>query len=156
MNVPTPITLEGTKAWFEKAQTTAERFDFVLEKDNELLAMTGLIPSLQKKEHESYTFVNPKFLGQGFGTLTNYLALAYAFELTNVKLIKSVIDMDNYPSIKVYMKLGFELKKIIKDGVEKEGMKKDRHVFYCEKEKFNSSLFQYKVCGESICILESV
>lgn len=127
MHFSLPITLEGTKKWFENNVGNVKRADVVLMEDDEIVAFAGItnIDSTLRKA-ESYTFVSPDKQGKGIGTRARKMVLDYAFGELGLNKVFAYINEDNIRSYKLSEKLGFKLEgRLRQEYINKNGEFRD-------------------------------
>lgn len=143
MHFTPPITIEGTRNWFEKNKNNEARRDFVLEDNGEIVVMNGLTgmsdPILKA---ESYTIVNPNTKGKGYGKMSLCLKCWYAFNIWKINKVWAFIDSDNIASLKMCDRVGFQKEGMLRKEVyRKDGEFLDRVYVGIFKEDFNMELF---------------
>ncbi len=142
MHYSTPVTIEGTLNWFNKNRTNQDRKDFVLEYNNQIVAMNGLTgkdSSILKAE--TYSFVNPSFLGMGYGTKALALQAFFAFYLWNLQKIWCYTDSDNKSSQHMHYKIGYIKEGELRNEVYKNGVFLPRLYLGLIKEDFDKDKF---------------
>lgn len=110
MSISDQITLESTRLWYQRVRETPDRYDFALEIDQKVVAMGGLTNYVEaSKAFESYTFVNPLAHSKGYGTLTLYLAIRFAFYTLECNRVFAYIKPSNDASMRMHQKIGFQI-----------------------------------------------
>ena len=111
-----PISLENTRRWFVKNQTSNSRIDVVFEDNGIIVAMGGLtnIDHMLRKA-EFYIFVNPELHQKGYGKQSTYLLCKYGFEVLQLHKIFLYANSDNEGAIKTYESVGFRLEGRLRD-----------------------------------------
>ena len=107
MDLDPSITLEKTVVWFDKNRERHDRCDFVVEKEGEIVAFTG-ITGIKGEVGETYSFVSPEKQGKGYGTTARYLTCKYGFDKLALKKIVSYCNEGNVASMRVNDKLGYK------------------------------------------------
>src|SRR5690606_15693338 len=133
--IQVPITLEGTKSWFDKVVTDKTRADLVVLENGVPIAMSGLT-KLHEGVAEGYTFVNPNLRGRGLGGITLFMRMVYAFDIFKAEKVKSFINDDNTPSIKAVERIGFKFNKKEKDELVGDKMVPNSS-YICTEKDFN-------------------
>lgn len=110
MDIDIPITLEGTKKWFETIQNNTSRCDFCLvdARLNVIVGMCGLTNiHVRDKRAELYIFINPEQRGRGVGKLLTKWLCSYGFLKLNLhKIYLSTLD-NNEVASSLYENVGF-------------------------------------------------
>lgn len=149
MNIPVLVTLESTQKWFERCRIDQNRVDVVLERNNQVVAMTGLYDRKQESA-TGYTFVAPTLKGQGIGRKAHFLRVVWGFEIFGLHQITSTIDINNIASRRSVEKAGYKLLEIRKGELEKQGKLIDRCYYSLNKNDFDFSQFDYLIDNENI------
>lgn len=142
MHIRLPIEYEKTLLWFDRISIDPSRRDFSLLQDGIPVAMTGLSgfdPEIRKVE--TYTFVNPEAMGNGYGTLSSILGCAYAFDTWGVHKVWAHVDATNERSLHMHLKMGFVQEGQLRDEVLRDGIYRDRLVLGLFKEELNQDLY---------------
>lgn len=131
MHFVPPISIENTKAWFDKNKASHNRVDVVFEDENydKVVAMgglTGIDYSVRKAEF--YVFVNPDAQRKGYGTQATYELCKYGFEVLQLHKIFLYTNDSNIGARRTYEKVGFTL----------EGRMREERVF---GEKYEDRLY---------------
>lgn len=146
MSYDLPITLEKTIQWFTAAEQNPNRWDFVLELDSKVVAMSGLIKTDHEIDNaETYIFVNPAHKHQGIGKVMHFLRSIYAFKILKLKKIIAIIDADNYASRINCEKLGFVTEGVHRKEKIKNGVLIDRIYYGCFEHELNINFFNYSI-----------
>ncbi len=111
MHFDVPITLEGTKKWFNGIVGNASRADMAFEDKGELCAMGGFTSIAE--DAELYIFVSPDCQGKGLGKIATSLLCEYGFYNLQLKSIYLFTNGDNFAAQKTYEALGFKLNSIV-------------------------------------------
>lgn len=112
MHFTPPISIETTRAWFEKNRTVQNRIDvaFEDEADGRVVAMGGLTGiDYTMRKAEFYVFVNPDVQRKGYGTQATYLLCKYGFEVLQLHKIYLYTNESNLGARRTYEKVGFML-----------------------------------------------
>lgn len=117
MHFTPPISIETTKAWFEKNKASSNRVDVAFEEENgRIVAMgglTGIDYSVRKAEF--YVFVNPDAQRCGYGTQATKQLCRYGFDVLQLHKIYLFTNETNTGARKTYEKVGFKLEGCMRD-----------------------------------------
>lgn len=111
MRFTPPISIEATKAWFEKNKSVQNRVDVAFEEaDGRIVAMGGLTGiDYTVRKAEFYVFVNPDSQRQGYGTQATYQLCKYGFKVLQLHKIYLYTNETNHGARRTYEKVGFTL-----------------------------------------------
>lgn len=167
LNIQTPVTEAGTRAWFERVRGNASRADFAFEDAaGTVVAMGGFTDiELSVKKAELYVFVDPNLKNRGFGTQAVSVMCGYGFESLGLEKIYLNANADNVPARKVYENCGFVLEGVLRREVINNGKLKDRCRYarykypppdsspFCAREREFFICGDMKISGRSIKIV---
>lgn len=148
VNIQVPVLMENTLQWFKKVKSNSARADLVLERDGEIVAMSGLT-NIVGGISEGYTFVHPDLKGQGIGTISHFMRALYGFQFLKLKAIKTIIDEDNFASRRVVEKVGYYIDGSKEDDKKHNGEIKNRYYYSCTPQSLKSNLHRYKILSEN-------
>lgn len=108
MQVPFIATNEATTEWYHRAKQDPLRDDFVIyqRSSDEPVAMLGLKSEAGSNVGVLYTFVDPNRCGEGIGTVSLRLLLAWA-EASRYDTVALSVRDDNTAAWSLYEKLDF-------------------------------------------------
>ncbi|MEE1259835.1 MAG: GNAT family protein [Paludibacteraceae bacterium] len=130
LNIALPVSLESTKAWFERNIDNDKRIDFSFEEDGVIVAMGGYTDiDKEKGEAELYIFVDPGQKGKGIGFRSVRLMCDYAFDTMGLNKIILYANGDNAAARHLYEKIGFVLESVVEGGIENHGVAKDQYYY---------------------------
>ncbi|MEE0083514.1 MAG: GNAT family protein [Paludibacteraceae bacterium] len=130
LNIALPVSLESTRAWFERNIDNDKRIDFSFEDDGVLVAMGGYTDiDKEKGEGELYIFVDPEQKGKGIGFRSVRLMCDYAFYTMGLNKIILYANGDNAAARHLYEKIGFVLESVVEGGIENHGVAKDQYYY---------------------------
>ena len=145
MSFDQKVTIEGTKAWYERVKSTPFRYDFVLEEDGSLLAMGGVTSYISSsKTAETYTFTNPLLHSKGYGTLMLYLGCRFTLASPSFECLIAYIRPTNISSLKIHQRIGFTEVRESRHG--SLSMAKEGHLCF----ELTSSSFNKELVSQSI------
>ena len=103
-----PLTLEKTKAWYEKIKDRQDRWDATILYNGVPVGLTGLLNiDYKNKSAEDYIIIGDTGLkGIGLGTKAGILNFAHAFYDMGLNKLWGTIEVGNEPSLKRAYRLG--------------------------------------------------
>ena len=132
-----PITIDGTKKWFESKSTN--RYDSVIEYDGLPIGLIGLlqIDYVNQKAEYYISLGELDYMGKGIASKATELILKYAFEDLSLNKVYLNVDADNNRACKLYEKLGFKNEGYFKNDMYARGHLIDRvrYAYYIENYK---------------------
>lgn len=140
MHFDVPILMENTIRWFESNLSNENRCDITVLEDNEIVAFGGFT-SINKTigKAETYLFADPIHLHKGIGSRAKKMICKYGFEELGLNKLYFITNEDNYASIRVNEKCGFQLEgRMRQEYITKEGDKKDRLYYGLLKEDWKN------------------
>ena len=131
-----PITIDGTKKWFESK--SSNRYDFVIEYDGLPIGLIGLlqIDHVNQKAEYYISLGELDYLGKGIASKATELILKYAFENLNLNKVYLNVDADNNRACKLYEKSGFKKEGYFKNDMYARGHLIDRVRYAYYKENY--------------------
>lgn len=121
-----PITIDGTKKWFESKSTN--RYDSVIEYAGLPIGLIGLlqIDYVNQKAEYYISLGELDYMGKGIASKATELILKYAFENLNLNKVYLNVDADNNRACKLYEKSGFKKEGYFKNDMYARGHLIDR------------------------------
>ena len=137
MHYEVPILLDKTIQWEEKNLTDDKRCDVTILEGDEIVAFGGFT-SINREigKAETYLFADPVHLHKGVGTRAKGLMCKYGFENLGLNKLYFITNEDNYASIRVNERCGFQLEGRLRQEYVKDGIKMDRLYFGLLKEEW--------------------
>lgn len=131
-----PITIDGTKKWFESKSTN--RYDCVIEYDGLPIGLIGLlqIDYVNQKAEYYISLGELDYMGKGIASKATELILKYAFENLNLNKVYLNVDADNNRACKLYEKSGFKKEGHFKNDMYARGHLIDRVRYAYYKENY--------------------
>lgn len=110
MNVPTGVTVEGTRAWILKSRQSPGRKDLVLQEvtTGRLCAMLGTRSDDDLTLVEVHMLVDPDRHAQGLGSTSMRLLLEWLRNSPSVRGCWLTVDPDNRAAVRLYTRFGFQ------------------------------------------------
>ena len=106
MRIDGEITVESTRAWFERASVEPRRTDFVaVDLAGTRVAMAGLRASAEGTA-EFYVFVGPRQRGLGYGREVSQLVLRWGLDEAGFDVLTLEVHRDNAAARSIYLALG--------------------------------------------------
>ena len=141
MHFEVPILLENTERWYEANLTKNNRYDVTVLEDGVIVAFGGFTSiNYEIGKAETYLFADPVHLHKGIGTRAKMLICEFGFTQLRLNKLFFITNEDNYASIRVNEKCGFQLEgRMRQEYITKEGEKKDRLYFGLLKEEWERS-----------------
>lgn len=137
MHFEVPILIDKTHQWYELNLAKKTRLDLTVLEDDAIVAFGGFTPiDYGVKKAEIYLFADPIHLHKGIGTRANKLICKYGFEQLGLNKLYSLINEDNYASIRVHEKCGFKLEGRLRQEYIKRGQKLDRLYYGLLKDEY--------------------
>lgn len=134
MTIQTPLTLEGTRQWFDCIKNNETRYDFAFEwnedaEDNGLVAMGGLTNLHPIHDRiELYIMVRPNLTGNGIGGNAIKWLCNYAFSNLNLHRVFLYTRQNNDRVRRLYERIGFIPEGILRDHLKLTEKFEDHYV----------------------------
>ncbi len=128
MHFEVPILMDKTLDWFESNLQNDKRFDVTILENGEVVAFGGFT-SIDRKigKAETYLFADPTCLHKGIGTRAKKQMCDFGFNELGLNKLFFITNEDNYASIRVNEKLGFQLEgRFRQEYVLENGERKNR------------------------------
>lgn len=143
--IEVPATYEKTKTWANNISTNLSRRDFVLRKNKDAIAFSGIVNIDQKHGNaELYIFLSDGSQGQGIGSHLLECTLKYAKDELNLRKITLYVSEGNETAIKLYEKFGFIHEGTLSEHSWHRGKYLDRYIYSCFLKHLQSDLDIYK------------
>lgn len=91
---------------------------------------------IEKTIHEGYIGMKKEYRGMGIGTVARRNALQYFAKIDFLRGVSSRVSLDNIPSLRGNIKLGFEIKEKYWD----ENEQKERVYLVCDLDKYRVNI----------------
>lgn len=110
MSLPAGITIEGTETWLQKARLDRSRKDFVVYDltSGAVVSLLGIRVREGRSLPEIYIMVDPTLQGEGIGTTSMKLLLAWLEKHSGYKGCWLSVARSNVPAIRMYERRGFK------------------------------------------------
>lgn len=134
-----PVSIEGQDRWFEYItnEKNPNCFRYAIDKDGTCVGMAGFHDIDYKNSSAQVDIKMLKtYRGQGIGTTSMKLLMAYAFDELNLHCLLAEILEDNAASRKMHEKAGFTLDGILRDRVYKNGKYHNQCAYSILKEEY--------------------
>lgn len=146
MDIDLPISLEGTKKWYQEIRNRRDRCDFCLvdPSSQEILGMCGLTDIHDRhKRAEMYLFIGPGKFGRGYGkTLTKWLC-CFGFMRLNLNRIYLFTMDSNVNAYNIYEHIGFRHEGTLLAHQYQYGKYVDKRVYGMLKEEWRNQDYSY-------------
>ena len=132
-----PLTITGTKKWFQSLSGRTDRIDLTILSDDNVAGFIGLLSIDNKnKKAEYYICVDHGFAGRGIGKTASKLLIDYAFTELDLNKIYLYTEQDNIPAQKLFEKIGIKQEGLLKDDIIYNGRKINRYAYGICKEDY--------------------
>ena len=134
-----PLTIDGTKRWFEKVNGDSNRIDCTILYNEMPVGVIGLLDIDQvNKKAEYYICIGEQdYKGKGIARKASELLIKYAFEKAGINKIYLYTEEENKPAQKLFERLGFRKEGLIRDDLIYCGRVVNRYVYGLLKEEYN-------------------
>lgn len=134
-----PVTLETTKAWFERRLGNNSREDFsILTNDGEYIGFCGVLAiekDVRRAEHY-ITIGDSRFRGRGYGRQTYILLQQFAFDVLDLNRLYGYQLTNNEAGHRLVEKLGWTREGLLRQDKLSHGKIVDRYVISLLKEEW--------------------
>lgn len=126
-----PLTIEGTKQWYDRIKDRTDRFDAVIEYEGIPVGLIGLlgIDRRNMKAEGYWVLGEHNFLRKGITTKAHALLSAYTFRDLGLNRLFYYIEVPNVPCVALFRKMGFKEEGILQDDVKRGDDYYGRYVF---------------------------
>lgn len=126
-----PITVSGTKKWFDSHRGDRNRFDAVIVVDDTPVGTIGLLNIDDKSSKaEFYIAMGEKeYKGKGIAKQAGKLILQYAFQELGLNKVYLFTESENIPAQKLFESLGFLKEGYLRQDILSHGKYADRIVY---------------------------
>lgn len=140
-NFASVISIEGERAWLEKATTEKYNFAIVNMENDTLIGNISLmnVHDVNRTAELGIFIGDEQFLSKGYGSEAIMLILNYAFNYVNLNNIMLKVYSNNKRAIKAYEKCGFKTFGIWKNSRYFNGEYADENWMNILKEDFNKN-----------------
>ena len=123
-----PISVEGTKKWFDSHEGENTRFDAVIEADGIPVGTIGLLGIDQKNSKAEYYIAigETAYKGKGVAKEASRLILEYGFETLGLNKIYLFTEVENVAAQKLFESVGFLKEGVIRQDIVSHGKYVDR------------------------------
>ena len=137
-----PLTVEGTRQWYYRANNASDRFDGVILADGVSCGVIGLLRiDAEKSDAEFYVTVGEAaYRRRGAALAASRLVLRYAFRELGLSRVYLFTETGNLPAQHLFEKLGFVRERLLANDVFVNGRSADRYQYGVTDEAFRESL----------------
>ena len=137
-----PITIEGTRKWFDSHKDEETRYDAVIEFNGISVGIIGLL-NIDKKNAKAEYYIamgDMKYKGRGIAKEASRLILKYGFETLGLNRIYLFTEVENVVAQGLFSRVGFIKEGIIRQDVKRQGIYRDRIIFAITRKDYENSL----------------
>jgi len=133
-----PLEYDSTLEWFERNRGNSNRFDGVIEIDNEPVGLIGLLDiNTRFSKAEFHIMVgNHKYRGKGVALKATRIMLDVAFTKFGLNKVYSFIECENRSSLVLCTKAGFRVEGLLHQDAVLDGRFSNRYVMSILKQEF--------------------
>jgi len=126
-----PLREDKTIKWFKTLENRTERFDCTILCDGIPVGLIGLLNiDIEKKSAEYYVCLGDhNFKGKGVASVATNELLKVANEEFKLEEIYLYTEVDNISAQKLFERIGFKNKKLIKNDLFYQGKNIDRYFY---------------------------
>lgn len=124
-----PLNVKDTINWFKKNKDRTDRYDAIIEFEGVAVGVIGLL-SIKEKDAEYYiTLGEHDYKGKGVAKEASLQLLDYARDVLNLDNIYLYTETKNIVAQKLFEKIGFKNKRLIKNSAKNRGKLVDRYYY---------------------------
>lgn len=133
-----PLREDKTLQWFKTLEGRTDRVDYTITFNEEPAGLIGLLNiDLKDKKAEYYICLGEeKFKGKGIANFATDLLIKTAHQQTGLKLIYLYTEVDNIRAQKLFEKIGFAKKELLKNDLFYNGKHVDRFKYSLSVEHY--------------------
>lgn len=131
-----PLEVDKTNLWYENIKDKTDRYDAVIEYDNQPVGVIGLL-NINNEQAEYYIALGEKaYQGKGISKKATKLLLQYAFLELNLAMVYLYTEVDNVAAQKLFERSGFYKLRVEKNSAVNKGTLVDRYYYQISKTDF--------------------
>lgn len=133
-----PLTVEKTKAWFERNKDKTDRWDATVLFEGKPVGLFGLLDiDYKNKTAQDYSLIGDlSTKGKGVGSKAGVLNICYAFYNLGLNKVWGTIEVGNIASLKRWRKMGGIIEGYLHDHICRDGKFYDAYYVSIFKDSF--------------------
>ncbi len=133
-----PLEYKKTLEWYNKNKNRKDRFDGVIEADSVPVGLIGLL-SIETESGSAEFYIalgEQEYKGKGIAKKASEKMLKKAFEKYELKKVYLYTEKDNLVAQRLFTKIGFSQKALLKSHIIHNGRKVDRYLYEITSDEF--------------------
>lgn len=133
-----PLTLEGTKKWYENIQARTDRYDATILYNDNPVGLIGLLNiDRMHSKAEYYILLGEKSMkGQGIAKEATKMILEKAFQDENLNRVFLYTEVLNVPAQNLFKRAGFKMEGTLREDIYRDCEFHDRYIMSVLKKDY--------------------